>query len=119
MEIPEILKKLLQNATVIELGIEHGPDCDHFDDDASDWIQVARLGQEDTLKRKAHLADLAKAKSDIEVLLSKLEAVKAGAIAKKTEYWAFIREKYSLPAKRPLRIADDGRILMKPEKEKS
>ncbi len=115
MEIPDILRKLLENAQVIEL---HGPDCDQdHEEDASKWVQVARLGQEDILKRKAHVADLNKARSDIEVLLSKLDAIKATAIAKKTEHWAYIREKYGLPAKAALRIADDGRILMRPEKE--
>jgi len=115
MELPEILKKLLEEAHVIEI---HTGDCDHDEgDNGSKWIQVARLGQEDILKRKAHVADLAKARSDIEVLLSKLDAVKANAIAAKTEHWAYIREKYGLPAKQAMRIADDGRILMRPEKE--
>lgn len=114
-DLPNILRKMIEHAHVIEL---HGPDCDHNEeDDAAKWIQVAKLGQEDILKRKAHVADLAKARSDIEVLLAKLDAVKATAIAQKTEHWAYIREKYCLPAKSAMRIADDGRIMMRPEKE--
>lgn len=113
MELPELLKKLLEHVQVVEL---HGPDCDHDeDDDASTWNQVARLGQEDVVKRKTHLADLAKARSEMEVLMSRLDAVKARAIADKTEWWAYVRAKYSLPAKGALRLGDDGRILMKPE----
>lgn len=117
MEIPDEIKKLILEHIKIIAVEQHGPDCDHDDDDDSaDWTQVARLGQEDILKRKTHLADLAKSRSDLEVLFSKLEMVKAIAISKKTEYWALIREKYCLPAKANIRIADDFRIMMKKEK---
>lgn len=115
MEIPEMFRRLLENAHVIEL---HGADCDHdHDEDVSTWTQAAMLGQEDILKRRAYLADMAKARSEVEVLLAKLDAVKATAISRKTEFWAYVREKYCLPAKANIRIAEDGRIVMKPEKE--
>ncbi len=112
MDIPEILKRFIEeHVQIIEL---HGAGCDHDEADTG-WSQVARLGQEDILKRKAHVADLNRARSEMEVLMAKLDAIKARAIADKTEYWANIRSKYGLPAKGALRISDDHRIMFKDE----
>ncbi len=118
MEIPDDIKKLILEQIKIIAIEQHGPECDHdHDADVTDWIQAARLGQEDVLKRKTYLSDMAKSRSEIEVLWAKLEAVKARAISDKTQFWAYVRDKYCLPEKANVRIADDGRILMRSERE--
>lgn len=115
MEIPDIIKRLLEEAHVIEV---HGPDCDHREnEDHSDWIQVGQVSGDDILRKKKYIADVLKAKRDIDLYEAKSKAAFAAAVAHRAEWWNYIREKFSINGSGDLHLTDDGRILMKPEKK--
>lgn len=102
-EMPDFLKKMFEHMHIVEMNLGGG--------DKGSWVNVARLKDEDILKKKELDMKRRRLFSKAKVLSSKLQALYATMQAEQDEFWDGIYETYSLPSNLPYKVDEEGQVI--------